>query len=216
MIVLVRHASTADTGVRFSGRLDPPLDEVGRRDAARLATEIVPTLETAVGSTGREVHVLSSPLRRARETATAVMRCLTEAGLRVPGPILDPRLRETDFGDVEGLTWADFEHGHPVLARAILDGHTDIDWPGGEAHAAFVRRLQAAWADVVARAMDTSSPVVVVSHGGPLRVILDDLAPDASANRAVMPPAAWVAVDPATLGDRHASGVPTAATPVPR
>jgi broad specificity phosphatase PhoE len=53
----------------------------------------------------------------------------------------------------------------PDLAASLAGGEPAIDWPGGETAAALAARVEAAWDDVVSRAV----PTVVVSHAGPLR-----------------------------------------------
>ena len=61
MLILVRHGRTAlNAAGRLQGRIDEPLDDVGRKQAALVAEHVGP------------VDVLiSSPLRRATETAEA-------------------------------------------------------------------------------------------------------------------------------------------------
>ena len=62
MLILVRHGETAaNAGHRMQGRIDLPLNERGRRQAAALA-----------GVAGDAALVVCSPLRRARETAAAI------------------------------------------------------------------------------------------------------------------------------------------------
>ena len=56
--------------------------------------------------------VIASDLSRARETAEAI------AAGRDLAPELDPRLRETDFGAWEGLTWAQIVAADPNLETA--------------------------------------------------------------------------------------------------
>jgi broad specificity phosphatase PhoE len=54
-------------------------------------------------------------------------------------------------------------------ARRLGAGEAHLDWPDGERAGDFLARVRAAWRKVqaVARARD----VIVVSHGGPLRVL---------------------------------------------
>jgi broad specificity phosphatase PhoE len=151
-IVLVRHASTSWTGHRYCGRSDPPLDPAGRAAAASLAAAVVPTLV-------RNVLIITSPARRARETAAALAAPL---GIEVE---IDERWGEADFGIAEGRTFDELAEDHPDLAAALALGHTDIDWPGGETAAELRSRIAAAWAALVAR----RRPAVVVSHAGAIR-----------------------------------------------
>jgi broad specificity phosphatase PhoE len=155
-IVLVRHASTNWTGRRYCGRSDPPLDADGRATAARLATELGP-------SVGPGTRIVTSPSRRARETAAAIA-----GAARITEVTVDDRWREADFGVAEGLTFDALANVDPDLARRLADGETTIDWPGGETAGAVADRVGAAWRDLVARADD----IVVVSHAGPLRIAI--------------------------------------------
>ncbi len=152
-IVFVRHARTSWSGRRYCGRSDPALDAVGRRTAIALADALAPTL-------ARDVLILSSPARRARETADALA---TATGVdRVE---IDERWWEVDCGFAEGRTFDELVTIEPELAGALARGETRIDWPGGETSAEFVARIEAAWTSLLAR----DRPAVVVSHAGALR-----------------------------------------------
>ena len=65
MLIVVRHGRTEAnaSGLLLGRRLDPDLDELGRRQAAALATALP-----------GEARIVSSPLRRAQETAAAFGR----------------------------------------------------------------------------------------------------------------------------------------------
>ena len=152
-LILVRHATTDWTGVRFCGLADPPLNDAGRRQAAALAEELAATLPNGV-------RIVSSPLRRALETATAIGRA---TGGKV---VVDERWREVDMGDVEGLTWDEVEARSPDLAAQLATGPVDVSWPGGDPAGALTERMRAALADLGIRHETT----VVVSHGGPIRL----------------------------------------------
>jgi broad specificity phosphatase PhoE len=150
-IVLVRHAATAWSGVRYCGTSDPPLSPTGLADARRRAASLVPDLP-------RGVRVLSSPSRRAVATASAIVDAARLAGLE-----LDGRWREADVGVAEGRTFDELQTIAPGLAAALAGGTLEIDWPGGETHAALAERVAEAWADVLA----DGRPTVIVTHAGP-------------------------------------------------
>jgi probable phosphoglycerate mutase len=156
-IVLVRHAATTWSGKRYCGRADPALSAAGRRGAEDLANELAPTLPAAV-------RIVSSPSRRATQTAAAI-----GARLADPAPIeLDERWLETDVGLAEGLTFDEVAERFPALADALASGTAAIDWPGGETAADLERRITGAWAAVIA----AGRPTVVVSHAGSIRVAI--------------------------------------------
>jgi 2,3-bisphosphoglycerate-dependent phosphoglycerate mutase/probable phosphoglycerate mutase len=100
----------------MQGRLDPPLDEAGQAQAAAVAP-VVAGLHPVV--------LISSDLTRALQTALAVGEA---AGLE---PRKEPRLRETDVGQWQGLVDAEVEAGWPGgLDRWRVD--PTFAPPGGE------------------------------------------------------------------------------------
>jgi probable phosphoglycerate mutase len=148
-LLVVRHAEPALTGVLL-GRTDPPLSEAGRRDAreklSRLRVEIV----------------YSSPLRRCRETASAI-----DARLEV----LDG-LAEISLGEWDGLSWAQIERRYPELARAKTGNWFGVNPPGGEEWAAFAARVSLA-ADRILRG---PFPAALVGHVAANSVVAQRLA----------------------------------------
>lgn len=156
MITLVRHVATAWSGIRYCGRTDPPLSPAGREQLANLVVYLRSVI-------AEPPAVMSSPASRCRETATAIASAL---GGEVR---LDDRLREIDFGDAEGLTFAELERRWEPLAGRLAAGDTRVDWPHGESWRAFAQRVRAAWAELAER----SSETIVVTHGGPLRSLLE-------------------------------------------
>jgi ribonuclease H / adenosylcobalamin/alpha-ribazole phosphatase len=150
-IILVRHAATAWSGVRYSGVSDPPLSPTGVAEARRLAASLAPDLQG-------DVRVVASPSRRAVATASAIVDAA-----RLPGVELDPRWREADVGIAEGRTFDELGTLAPDVAAALARGELAIDWPGGETDASLAARVADAWVDVVA----TGRPTIVVTHAGP-------------------------------------------------
>jgi len=150
-IWLVRHAPTAWTGQRWCGRSDPELTPAGHLGADRLGREIAADLAAGV-------VILSSPLRRAVETADGIARASGVGAMSV-----EPDLVEVDFGAADGLTWDELVAGFPSLGATIL-ARAEVDWPAGESAATVDKRARRAAESVLAAAR--SCPVVVVSHGG--------------------------------------------------
>src|SRR5207237_1980878 len=89
-LLLVRHGETDwNADGRLQGQTDRPLSDFGRRQARQLADELA----------GEELEAIyTSDLSRARETAEIIGDRL---GLAT---VLDPDLREKDWGTWEGLT----------------------------------------------------------------------------------------------------------------
>ena len=150
-IILVRHAATSWSGVRYCGISDPPLSPTGLADARRLAVSLSRDLPA-------DVRVVSSPSRRAVATATAIVEAA-----HLPGVELDARWREADVGMAEGRTFDELSAIAPDVAAALARGDLEIDWPGGETHSSLAARVADAWADLVA----IGRPAVVVTHAGP-------------------------------------------------
>ena len=145
-IYLARHGRTSlnAAGV-LRGRLDPALDDVGRRQAAWLGA--------ALGDKGVRV-VVTSPLRRALQTAQAVASC---AGIELE---TDPRLIDRDYG-----AWAG-KSIEVVEARwGSMDGA-----PGVEPAAEVQARAWEALVDIERRAHGAAA--VVVSHDVVNRLVL--------------------------------------------
>ncbi|MFP5371028.1 MAG: bifunctional RNase H/acid phosphatase, partial [Actinomycetes bacterium] len=153
--LLLRHGQTAmSVDKRFSGVGDPVLTEAGQAMAAAAAVRLA-------GSGA--VAVVSSPLRRARQTAAAVAAAL---GVDVE---VEDGLRETDFGDWEGYTFAEVRQKWPAELDAWL-ASTAVAPPHGESFDATTTRVRAALRRLLAR--HGGSTVVVVSHVTPIKTLL--------------------------------------------
>jgi broad specificity phosphatase PhoE len=159
-LIFVRHATTSWSGVRYCGRADPPLNRAGQSEARAVAVELAAAYAAEALVPCR---IVSSPARRARQTAAAIASAFP--GLRIE---LDERWLESDVGIAEGLTFDDLGKVQPRLARRLARGDVDIDWPSGESAASLAERVKSALRDVGHR----SSPTIVVSHAGPLRIAI--------------------------------------------
>ena len=153
--LLLRHGHTEHSAQRrFSGRNELPLNELGRREAAAAAGRL----------RGQAIEaIVSSPLRRTRETADIVAE-LVGAPVRV-----DDDLAETDFGVWDGLTLAEAQAAYPA-ELAAWTGATDVAPPSGESFAAVDRRVRQARRRLLVD--HPSGRVLVVSHVTPIKLIL--------------------------------------------
>ena len=159
-IVFWRHGRTDwNAAGRFQGQTDIPLNEDGRAQAQNAALRLA--------SLGPDA-IVSSDLERTRATAEALSAV---TGLPLA---LDAGLRETNAGQ-----W----QGHTFDAIRALDGETLHRWEDGDVHvpaggaetrldvAARVRRA----VDRALRDLPADGTLVVVSHGGAIRVGLAEL-----------------------------------------
>jgi broad specificity phosphatase PhoE len=154
--ILVRHGATDwNRDGRYQGQADPPLNEEGWAQAARLAEVLAP----------RPVEALySSDLKRARDTAERVAQRL---GVPV---FVEPRLREINQGAWEGMLVGDIASGYPEDWRAIQDDPLHARAPGGESVAEVAQRALACLGDIAQRF--PRGPVVIISHGLTLGCVL--------------------------------------------
>jgi broad specificity phosphatase PhoE len=188
--LLLRHGQTALSAERrFAGRGDIPLTDVGLEQAAAAAARLA--------ERGGIDLVLTSPLRRARQTAVAVA-----AAAGVPLAVEDD-LAETDFGSWEGMTFAEvMAHWPDEMTAWLADAQAAP--PGGESFATVAVRVDAALDRLLGAHQGRT--VVVVSHVTPIKTIVCRalLAPPAALFRihldvAALSEAAWFADGPALL-----------------
>jgi broad specificity phosphatase PhoE len=145
MIVVVRHGRTDHNATgKLLGRIDAPLDETGIGQARLLAA--------AVGPVDR---VISSPLRRTRQTAE-------EFGLPVE---VDVAWIELDYGELDGRPLADV----PAATWAQWRADPDFAPPGGETLRALGERVGVALDRLAAEARPGDGTTVVVTHVSPIK-----------------------------------------------
>jgi broad specificity phosphatase PhoE len=147
-LIIVRHGETDWTlAGRHTGATDVPLTANGYRQASALPLLLEHILR------GQRPVVVSSPRRRATETATLA---LPECQLAI-----DPLVAEYDYGDDEGLTALQIRHLAPGW-DIWCDG-----CPGGESTADVGRRADA----FLHKHTDNGTQPVVVTHGHFSRIL---------------------------------------------
>jgi alpha-ribazole phosphatase len=153
-LVLLRHTEPEeDAHGRCYGTLDVGLSPAGHAHARRLADELADLTLDAV---------YASPHRRALDTAAPIG---ASHGLQ---PAADERLRELDFGELEGRTYEDIAASLPDLYAAWMTAPTTVRFPGGESYADLRERAVAACDEIRRR----HAHALVVTHGGVARAVL--------------------------------------------
>src|SRR5262245_32760792 len=153
-ILLARHGETDwNRESRFQGRADPPLNDLGRGQAAKLAGSLA----------GEEVAAIyTSPLRRALETAEVVAASHQLTPAAVEG------LREVDLGPWQGLTRGEVEQHFPEEFRRWLD--YGQGWDDGETYEQMGSRVIAALEELAWK--HHGERIIAITHGGPIRAAL--------------------------------------------
>jgi probable phosphoglycerate mutase len=161
-ILLVRHGQTAwNREGRIQGWAPVGLTDRGVEQATALGETIA--AEYAVD------RIVTSDLRRAVETTRWIRRSLDAPISR------DRAWRERDFGVYQGLDQEALFEGYPEFA--LLDsGHwaAVAEPEGGEALVDARARVRTAFEEL-ATTIDSGKTVLVVTHGGPIRVVLAQL-----------------------------------------
>ncbi|GLZ13921.1 hypothetical protein Acsp04_41560 [Actinomadura sp. NBRC 104425] len=180
--LLLRHGDTPlSPQKRFSGVSEVGLSADGVAQAQAAARRLA--------ERGGISAVLSSPLRRARQTAEIVAD-----GLGGCPVLVDDDLRETDFGEWEGLTFEEVRAAWPDEAAA-WSSDPAVAPPGGESFADTLTRLQRVRARVVERL--PAGTVLLVSHVGAIKtlVVMALRAPLASMHRMFLDSACLSEID---------------------
>jgi probable phosphomutase (TIGR03848 family) len=166
-VLLVRHGRTSAnaSGVLAGRTPGVRLDDVGRRQAEELGIRMSALPIAAI---------VSSPLERCRQTASALASAMS-ASVRVT---TDQRLTECGYGDWTGRALKDL--AKEPLWKVVQGQPSAVEFPGGES----MRAMQARALDAVRHydAAVTESHgagalwVVAVSHGDVIKAILADAA----------------------------------------
>lgn len=185
-LVLVRHgeseANVADARARAAHAevldltardADVQLSPLGRRQAAAVGGWFA----TGEQAPGTPQVVLCSPYARALSTARGIVGAARAAGLDVPDPYTDERLRERDLGWWDGLTGAGVRARFPEeAARRERLGKFYYRPPGGESWCDVALRVRSFLRDL--RHDHPGARVLVVSHQAVImnfRLVVEDL-----------------------------------------
>lgn len=146
MLILVRHGQTTiNADGRLQGRIDPELDDMGRVQAMRLGAHIRAHYPDA--------RVVSSPLVRARQTASAIADTHE----------VEESFIELDYGAWDGMSMSQVDR----TQWAAWKSDPSFRPPGGESLVELDDRVRPALEALRAEAQE--SHVVVVTHVSPIK-----------------------------------------------
>jgi probable phosphoglycerate mutase len=156
-LLLVRHAQSEwNADGRWQGQEDPPLSELGERQAAAAAERV-----------GAFDAIVASPLERAAHTA-AILAEATGVG----PVLLDEALMERNAGEWQGLTRAEIEVRYPGFLEERRRP------PGWEPDEQLLERFHAV-IEKIAGVFEGrgvhDAEVLVLTHGGAIYVLEDQL-----------------------------------------
>ena len=157
IIYLARHGeTTGDIENRYGGDYDDHLTEYGKQESAELAENLF----------GKNIELLfASPLIRAQETSEIVG---IKLGL-VPKTLAGFKERN-NYGILTGLIKEEAATKHPDQIELLKDFRAAVK--GAESYADFSNRITAGLSGLMALG---SSTVAIITHGGPMRLILRDV-----------------------------------------
>ncbi|MFB0617853.1 histidine phosphatase family protein [Streptomyces sp. AGS-58] len=158
---LVRHAQSHASVKRLiaGSRTCAGLTELGREQAARLTARLA-------AEPPRPDALLTSPVRRARETAEVLAN-----GLGLGAPVLETRARELDFGAADGLSIDEYQRIHGAFDMTV---HPDRPFaPGGETWNQLRTRAGRVVNDLMSG--HRGGTVMVVCHAGLIVAVMSAL-----------------------------------------
>lgn len=141
--------------LRWQGWVAVPLNELGKRQAQRLANFI-----RNIGMSA----LYTSDLKRAVETAQILAEKL---GFE---PISDERLRERNIGDWQGLMPDEMRDWYPEAYAKLLADPENFAVPGGESRKDVRTRMLAAFKDILKQ--DKGETIGVISHTTAIHTLL--------------------------------------------
>ncbi len=163
-LVLIRHGRTrANEEHLYCGSTDLPLSENGRRELETLRNSF--SYPAAEG-----FRFFTSGQLRTEQTLELIYG--PKDHLSLPG------IREMDFGRFEMRSYEQLKNDGDYLAWIGGDNEANLA-PGGES--GFLMRERVL--KVARTILDAGEDAVVISHGGPIAAIMDDLFPEEGKNR---------------------------------
>ncbi len=155
-ILLVRHGETKwNREGLFQGQSDISLSPEGMRQAERLRERLA----------SEKINVIySSDLKRALDTAKIIG---SSHNVEVKS---FAELKEINFGEIEGKTFEQIKEHAGILEEIYVTGNPEISPPGGESLNQLANRVAKFIPELHKHSAEET--ILVVAHGGTLRVLL--------------------------------------------
>lgn len=161
-VYIIRHGQTEANKARlFAGSMDSPLTNLGIEQAKEAGKKLENIEFNAI---------YASDLSRAIDTANFI-RQANKTGAAELEVCIEPRLREKDFGNWEGLPFEEIEKKYAdEWAKFISD--PDMGIASGETSEAFSGRVEKSYNEIVGRHENASDKnICIVAHGGVLMAL---------------------------------------------
>lgn len=161
IVDFIRHGEP-EGGDILRGRVDPVLTDLGwsqMQKATGLCDQHRPSTITPDWS-----EIISSPLKRCRFFAEQVA-----SNTNVPITIVE-QWQEIDYGDWDGMLISEWRKIAADQFKAFREDLSALAPPNGEDYLKFKDRVLSAWNALATR--EDGSHLLVVTHGGVLRVVL--------------------------------------------
>jgi alpha-ribazole phosphatase len=160
-ITFIRHGLTSENAARrYIGHADAPLAEQEKTRLLQVSLQLFEPVDLLV----------SSDLLRCRQTRELLFR-------NGDGPKYEmEQWREINFGDWEGKTFPELKEIKEY--QQWLHSPLSVVPSNGESYQAFCQRVEEALEQTIVLAKQTNAKhVAVVTHGGPIRYVLERYAP---------------------------------------
>lgn len=159
-IYLIRHGQTdSNSGRRFQGRIDTPLNASGVEQAVKMAEYLQDKKIDAI---------YSSSLLRAQSTAQALAR------VKNMPVMVREELQEISFGDWEGLSFDEIHDKWPQQIELFFSNPELCLPPNGEKFADVQQRARKLLDEILAE-QGENKDIAIISHGGVIRTLIFSL-----------------------------------------
>ena len=165
LVDFIRHGEPHGGDI-LRGRIDPELTDLGwlqMRKAANLNRDFLPSELTP-----NWTKIITSPLRRCCDFSERLA-----AGINLQTNV-NNNWQEIDYGDWDGMLISDWRKAAAEQFKAFREDLSALAPPNGEDYLSFKDRILGAYRQLVEKS-DDGTHILVVTHGGVLRVILPSI-----------------------------------------